>query len=173
MKFFKKNWKEIRSNTPGYDASKSSNFRTVVTAALFSLLPLTSCDNNSADNRITLYRNDLYVECVINYQYSGWWSGDPTNTKNIVSFRKKGDIYKWTILEDERLFDNVISFESNDLGVVEEQVSNYLVDNGKLSERTKKSIKKKTKFTSEVLDSTVHKKPLPENKNGNFTIEVR
>lgn len=143
-------------------------------AGLFSLLPFTSCNNSNINKKITLDRDRLHVECKVNYEFSGWGSGDPTESKNTVSFCKEWDLYIWKVSERIRWpFENLNSFESKNLEEVRENVIKRLTENNsKLTEKLKELTVKKVNFAAEVLDSTEQNKPLPKNEDG-FTIEVK
>lgn len=171
MKFLKKNWREIKQKTD-VPVSWWSKIRTFTVAGLFWLLPLTSCDNSKINNKITLDRDKLCVKCDIIYNFSGWGSGDPTESKNTVSFRKVGDSYMWEIFEDGWWpFNNLTSFESDNLEKVKEWISNHLIDNDKLTNKMKQSTVDKINYAVAVLDSTIQNKPLP--KWGEYTIEIK
>ncbi len=100
----------------------------------------------------------------IEYQYSGWWSGEPTIVDYNILVSKNWEIYEWQIEQKNWwFFKENKKIKSDNVDDLFQRISDEL-ENEKISEWTRKNKDDKVARAKEIFNDSVLNHPNPSNE---------
>lgn len=137
---------------------KSSRWLNVITS-LALVWTLSSCGDFPNDE-IIVNPSTQTERFNIEYQYSGWWSGDPTIIDYNIMISKKWEIYEWQIEKIDWWLKENKTIQSSNVDDLFQRVSNEL-ESEQVTDRTREAKNNKVARAKEVFKDSVLSNPNP------------
>ena len=152
---------EVSRKTEKENKKKSSGWTKVITS-LALVWTLSSC-GDFPNNEFVVNPGTQTEKFNIEYQFSGWWGGEPTIIDYNILVSKNWEIYQWQIEQKDWWLKESKAVKSSNVDDLFQKISNEL-ESEQITEKTRKAKDDKVIRAKEIFNDSVLNNPNPTDR---------